>query len=120
MSFYEQAVEKLNKGMAGINDRHAQVMKKPVRDALLDFARQEEEFAQAIVHGGSFAECMEEVCKNIDNSISDLDAYSRAAAFYFPGCKIKMQMTIDLIGDAAGAQNEGDKKGLVLDLSAFL
>lgn len=120
MSYYERAAEKLNKGMANISDRYGQVMKGPVRDALLDFARQDEEFAQAIVQGGTFVECMKKVCANIGNSISDLDAYRRAAAFYFPGCKIKMQMTIDLIGDAAGQQNEGDKKGMILDLSAFL
>ena len=119
MTFFEQADEKLAKEIKGISDQKGLIMKEPVRKALLDFALQQEEFAQAIVQGGSFADCMRKVCAGVGNSISDLEAYKRAAAFYFPGCKIEMKMTIDLIGDAAG-QTEGDRKGLILDLSEFL
>jgi hypothetical protein len=104
-----------------------------VRDALLNFAGQDEEFAQAIVQGGSFKDCMTTVCKGITTSISDFEAYSRAAAFFFPGSKVRFEMHIDLIGDAAGntraaegvgpykERPEPEKKaGLVLDLADFL
>ncbi len=119
MTFFEQADEKLAKEIKGISDQKGLIMKEPVRKALLDFALQQEEFTQAIVQGGSFADCMRKVCAGVGNSISDLEAYSRAAAFYFPGCKIRMQMSIDLIGDAASAQPESGRKGLILNLSDF-
>ena len=108
MKFYEEAQEKL-----------------------LNFAGQDEEFAQAIVQGGSFQDCMKAVCKGIGTSISDFEAYSRAAAFFFPGSKVRFEMHIDLVGEAdalsvTGA-NAGDssprggaKGGLVLNLADFL
>lgn len=79
------------------------VMAKPVMNALKDFCLQEEEFAQAVVQGGSFVDCMKKVASGVGNSISDLDAYKKAVQFYFPGAEVKMQLTIDLIGKAAKA-----------------
>ena len=43
-----------------------------VMAALKDFCLQEEEFAQAIVQGGTFADCMKAVAKGVGNSISDI------------------------------------------------
>ena len=67
---------------------------------------------------------MAAVCKGIGQSLSDLEVYSRAAAFYFPGCKVRFEMHIDLIGDAAAAETPAqaaeEKQGIVLDLAAFL
>ena len=83
-------------------DRYGNAMKDYVAGVLKEFCQQNEEFAQAIVQGGDFANCMHAVCKGIGTSISDLDAYGRAAAFYFPGCKVRFEMHIDLVGDAAG------------------
>lgn len=106
-------------------------MAGPVAEALRSFCRQDAEFAQAVVQGGSFADCMTAVAKNVGSSISDLDAYKKAVSFYFPGAKIRMQMTIDLIGDAAApAEPEVQaapalqvykpvKDELVLDLDDF-
>ena len=48
------------------------------RDALLEFCRQNEEFAQAVAQGGSFQECMKAVAQGVGNCISDLEAYRRA------------------------------------------
>ena len=74
--------------------------------AMKDFCLQDEEFAQAVVQGGSFADCMKKVATGVGSSISDLEAYKKAVQFYFPGAEVKMQLTIDLIGKAAGPKEE--------------
>lgn len=75
-------------------DRYQQVMKSAVRDALLNFIEQDNEFAQAVAQGGTFADCMKAVSKGIGNAISDIDAYKRAVQYYFPGADISFIMTI--------------------------
>lgn len=141
MSFLEEAREKLRKELPGITGNKEGAIKQAAMDALVNFAGQDEEFAQAIVQGGKFSDCMKAVCKGIGTSISDLEVYSRAAAFYFPGCKVRFEMHLDLVGEAAGEsaaagntssaaaaapspQGEGKepekKAGLVFDLKDFL
>lgn len=119
MSLYDKAKEKLEATYKDVKDKYGMAMKTAVRDALLDFARQDIEFAEAIADGGSFKDCMAAVCKGVGQSLSDLEAYSRAAAFYFPGCKVRFEMRIDLIGDAAEAKAE-DFKPIVLSLEDFI
>ena len=82
MTFYEQAREKLAKDK--ITGSKAAAMAPAVKEALLNFAGQDEEFAQAIVQGGSFSACMAEVARGVGQAISDLEAFGKAAAFYFP------------------------------------
>lgn len=120
MSFYEKAAEKLKKDLNGITDVRGAAMKDAVKEALLDFAEQEDEFAQAIVQGGSFKDCMAAVARGVGRSISDLEAYRRAVQFYFPGAEIRMQMTIDLIADAAGEPQERIMGPMILDFTQFL
>lgn len=118
--FQKAALEKLEgESKKGSYDKYAAAMKRAVLNALQEFVRQDAEFAQAVVQGGSFENCMKAVAKNCGSSISDLDAYRKAVRFYFPGAEIKMTMTIDLIGDAAG-QGEAAPKGVVLDLWTLL
>ena len=100
-------------------NKYAGVMAEPVKKQLEDFCRQDEEFAQAVVQGGSFKDCMGAVTKGVGASISDLEAYQRAVKFYFPGAKVRMQMSVDLIGDAV-QEEQPEKKGMVLDLADFL
>ena len=119
----EKAEKKLDEGKSKVSGQKENAMASAVLEALKDFSRQDAEFAQAIVQGGSFADCMKAVAKGVGNSISDLDAYKKAVKFYFPGAKIKMQMTIDLIGDAADKTTPGTPPtggGLVLDFSSIL
>lgn len=138
MEFLEKAREKLKKELDGVNGQKEGAVKLYVMEALLSFAEQDEEFAQAIVQGGSFKDCVAAVCKGVGNSISDLEAYRRAAAFYFPGSTVRFEMHIDLIGEAGAGQSEtpstaeavplpqtrqaagGGKGGLVIDLADFL
>lgn len=120
--FYSQAESRLNNESLGRFDKYGEVMKQSVKEALLDFCRQDDEFAQAIVQGGSFKDCMAAVAKKIKgNAISDIDAYKAAVEFYFPGAAVSVSMSINLCGESAHAADEesGPSKGKVLDLSAF-
>ena len=105
MSEYrDQALKKIQaEYKSGKYDRYGQVMKADVLRQIEDFIEQDDEFAQAVVQGGTFEDCMKAVAKSCGQALSDVEAYRRAAAFYFPGAKVKMQLTIDLIGDAAFA-----------------
>lgn len=122
MGWYQQAEEKLAAGMKEVNGQKEGAMKAAVKETLLSFCRQEEEFAQAVVQGGSFKDCMAAVAKNAGSSLSDLEAYKRAVAFYFPGAHVEFAMTIDLIGEAGRGEDaaQAGKSGIVLNLADFL
>jgi hypothetical protein len=125
MSLAQDAVVKLRaEEKTGKYDIKADAMKQAVRETLEGFCQQDAEFAQAVVQGGRFSDCMAAVAKGVGRSISDLEAYRRAVQFYFPGAEIRMQMTIDLIGAAeperAAEPEEPKKKGIILDLEDFL
>ncbi len=96
------AIQKLDKELKELKKttKHITVMKQPVHDALVDFCRQDNEFAQAVYQGGNFAKCMEAVAKDCGNALSDLEAYRRAVQFYFPGADIRVQMRVSLCPDA--------------------
>lgn len=121
--YLDQAINKLNQnGSFGAKER---AMHHAVRKTLTDFCKQDAEFAQAVAQGGSFLDCMKKVAEGVGDSISDLDAYRKAVQFYFPGAEIRMQMTIDLIGDAAKSEPEKSTAkpsaaGLILDITQFL
>lgn len=97
--------------------RAAAVMAESVKEALRTFADQNEEFREAVEQGGSFSECMEAVAKGAGQSLSDLEAYRRAAGFFFKGAKVTMQLRIELEGDATKAE---EKKGIIINLEDFL
>ena len=120
MSDYRQkAIDKLaREAKNGKFDRYGRAMKAEVKAALEEFSRQDEEFAQAIVQGGSLSDCMAAVSKKVKNGhISDIEAYSAAAAFYFPGSKVKFEMRIEL---CEHEHEEEPKNDLLIDLSKFL
>lgn len=117
-----KALEKLEKEKGAVTGQKETAMKGAVLETIKDFCRQDAEFAQAVVQGGTFKDCMTAVAKGVGNSISDLDAYKKAVQFYFPGAKVRMQLSIDLIGDAAGNDGEDSAPeggGLVLNLADF-
>lgn len=79
-----------------------------VTAALEDFCRQNHEFEQAVLQGGSLAECVEHTVKGCGNSISDIEVYRKAVEFYFPTAKVHMALTIDL-GDNGFSNSSEDK-----------
>ena len=114
-SWYEQAERRLKEECKEVKGTKESAMKGAVRETLLEFCRQDEEFAQAVAQGGSFKDCMSAVAKGVGSSISDLEAYRRAAAFYFDVAKVQFHMTIQL----TPAQTGPDRGGILLDLSDF-
>lgn len=114
-----KAIEKLEKEQKAVSGQKEKVMAGPVLAAIKDFCRQDEEFAQAVMQGGSFADCMKAVAQGVGQAISDLDAYKKAVQFYFPGAKVQMQLSIDLIGDAAAPAEEPKAEQKILSLEDF-
>lgn len=124
-TWYEQAEAKLKNAAGKIHENKAKVMAPYVRDALLNFAKQNEEFAQAVVQGGDFAACMAAVAKGVGSSISDIDAYKKAVQFYFDGAQIHMELRIQLEPDEGSVPTPAsapEKKGggMTLSLDDFL
>lgn len=121
--FYDKAKEKLERELkSGKFDRYGSVMKQGVCDALMEFSRQNDEFAQAVVQGGSLEDCMKAVGKCVKgNGISDSEAYGAAVRFYFPGAGIEVKMTIDLLAEVRERDGGEPKsnRGLTIDLSDF-
>jgi len=124
-TWYGQATKKLaTEKRSGSYDRYASAMKNAVYEALDEFCRQDAEFAQAVVQGGTFEGCMKEVAKNCGKAISDLEAFRRAVRFYFPGADVKFHMTVNLCADveaeavaAAPSVSTGPK---IINLEDFL
>lgn len=119
--YLQAALERLDKEFKDGKslNKYAGVMAEPVKKQLEDFCRQDGEFAQAVAQGGTFKECMTAVTKGVGSSLSDIEAYERAVRFYFPGARIRFQMTVDLVGDAAGKTVDKPKDGIVLSLADF-
>ena len=93
-----KAIEKIDKELKSyVGDRYGNAMKQYIGEILEEFCQQNEEFAQAVLYGGSFHDCMKAVARAVKNqSISDLDACKAAAEFYFPGSVVKFHMTIQM------------------------
>lgn len=115
--FTGQALERLGREYSTVKGHKAGAMKEAVRKALESFINQDDEFAQAVAQGGSFADCMASVEKGVGNAISDVDAYRKAVQFYFKGAEIRMVMEIDLCPNRV-REETGSRK--VLDLADFL
>lgn len=119
-----KAIDKLTEQLkAGKYDRYANAMKQSVYEALREFCRQDEEFAEAVEQGGSFADCMKAVAKGCGTSLSDLEAYRRAVSFYFEGATVVFQMKIDVTGaepEKKPEEKPEKKQGIILDLGDFL
>lgn len=90
--------------------KHESVMAEYVKNVLIEFAKQSEEFAHAIIESGSFEGCLHEVAKGIGNYISDLDAYKRAVKYYFPTATIECTMRINTEGNITGAEASEEKE----------
>jgi len=102
-TYYEQACAKLDRELKGAKlNMKATAVKDSVIKVLKLMCRQEEEFAQAIVQTEkTVAGCIEKTVALCDRSISDIEVYKRAAAFYFPGAKVHMILALDLVGESS-------------------
>lgn len=128
-NFRDEAIKKLQREDAAAKfDRYGMAMHGYIRARLEEFCDQDEEFAQAIAQGGSFEDCMKAVCNKIGQSISDLEAVSRAVKFYFPDKKVLFRMEIadEQAAEAPPAVrtetpgNPAKGGGIIIDLGDFL
>lgn len=109
------AAEKMAHEIKDVTENKARVMAPAVMEALKAFCRQSNEFAEAVATGDSFHACMKAVEKGVGNSISDMEAYKKAVAFYMPGAEIEMTMRIHT------KQEETKTTGTIeFDLTRFL
>lgn len=97
MMIIKSALDKLEEGAKEkITDRYGSVIKTYVHSALAGFCKQDESFAQAVINGGTFAECIKYCTEGIggNTGISDIDIYRRAVQFYFPGARVDFKIQI--------------------------
>ncbi len=96
MSYFIEAEAKIKRELeeAQKSGNKERVIAVPTADALINFCKQNDEFAQAVVQGKSFAECVKHNCKGIEHACSDIEVYRKAAGFYFPGAVVDFQMSI--------------------------
>lgn len=94
--FTKTAVERLTKELGEAEkNRYIDVVKKPVYDALVSFCSQSEEFAQAVSESDkTLNDCLKSVVDGVKSSLSDIEAYRRAAEFYFSECEVEMKLSI--------------------------
>lgn len=92
-----------------------------VRDALISFCEQDEEFAQAIVQSDKgLRECIDAVLKKHGSCISDLEVYRKAVEFYFPGATVKMQLTVQVNPYENADKEEKTASVIELDLDDLI
>lgn len=104
----DQAIARIDRELKAYKgDQKGNAMKDYVAGVLRDFCRQNGEFAQAVVQGGSFDDCMKKVVGRVKGQyISDLDACKAAAEFYFPGSVVEFNMVIRMSSFEAQEQTE--------------
>ena len=117
--YTKPALERLGRECSTVKGQKAGAMKEAVRKALESFINQDDEFAQAVAQGGSFADCMAAVEKGVGNAISDMDAYRKAVQFYFKGAEVRMAMEIDVCPNRVKEDGSGGGRK-ILDLADFL
>lgn len=129
--WYEKAKSKLEDEMStGRYDEYANGIKDPICKKLCIFCKQDGEFAQAVVQGGHFPDCMNAVtqgCVRMGSIavLSDEEAIRRAVRFYFPGADVRFHMTLNLCGDVEQEpqqppQHTPKAHPKILDLEDFL
>lgn len=122
----EQAIAKLKDEFNNMKklSRKSKVVSEPILGALTAFCGQSGEFAQAIVQKAdkNLKDCVEYTVAEAEEAISDIEVYSRAAAYYFDGAKVSFTMSIDIGSETQdGVTLEAtEKKGLNISLDDLL
>lgn len=116
------AIERINRDFdpKKVKGRFAPLICNEVKDRVIEFCRQNEEFADFVladsrdinescsaVESAQYTECAnDQKCESYQ--ISDILAYAAAAKFYVPTIKIHMTMTLDMAGDAKAMAGESE------------
>ena len=93
----EEAVQKIKEGTKEVKGGKEGAVKDAVKEALVSFCRQSEEFSRAVVDTGKcMQECLTEIMKGVGNSISDVEVYRRAVAFWMEGADVQAELRVVL------------------------
>lgn len=106
-----------------IKGRKQSAIAPATAQALISFCEQEPEFEQAVEQSGkTFSECLDSVVEKTGNSISDLEVYRKAVAFYFSTATVHFNMSIDLCGENEKSitMTQSRKAGLSVSLDDLL
>lgn len=123
-SIISQAVEKINRKEKPMkDDMFAAAIGEHIKKALATFCEQNEEFARAVLDGGSANECIKSVADKIRTrkAVSDFDVYQLAVKYYFPVAVVDFIMKIRMSEYEPKAeqteQTEQTEQKTALDLS---
>lgn len=103
----------------GATDAKASLMADAVLKVLSDFCNQSPIFAEAVLSGGSFGDCMKAAAKGFGNYAEGAEVCKKCVQFYVPGANIHVQWRVELPEDT-NAQLEEKQSGFVLDLMDLL
>ena len=100
--------------------KYANAVMDSVVNALKVFAKQDEEFAQAIIDG-SLVECGKKIEKALNGkkAVSDLDVYKVAVEHYFPGAVVEFEMVIKVNPYEKDTAPEANKVSINKKISLF-
>ena len=96
----------------------ASLMADAVMGVLIGFCEQSEKFAEAVLVGGTFGDCMKAVTKGLGNYTDGVSACRKAVQFYVPGAEVKPLWSITIPGqEEAGAEKE--EPDMIFNLADF-
>lgn len=99
------ACEKIKSGKKDVKGQKERAVADAVIEALCGFCAQSAVFAEAVNGTGKcLAECLAEIMRGVGTSISDIEVYRRAVAFWMPGAEIAVTM---VVVPAAEGENAG-------------
>lgn len=100
--------------------QHAKAVYRDVAKTLKQFCEKSDDFARAVAETPkTLSDCVAAVVKGVGNCLSDIDAYRKAARFYFPDAAVAFHMNITTNGNEhqETSNRAGDRKVLrLLDL----
>lgn len=107
----EEAVQKIKEGTKEVKGGKEGAVKDAVKEALVSFCHQSEEFSRAVVDTGKcMQECITEIMKGVGNSVSDVELYRRAVAFWMEGADVHAEIRVVLPDAKTPDVRESGKK----------
>lgn len=117
----DAAVRKITEGTKEISGGKEGAVKDAVCAALVDFCRQSEEFADAVIATGkTMKECITEIMRDVGSSISDVELYRRAVQFWLEGADVEAQLRVVLPEAKSPDVREKKKTVKILSLEELL
>lgn len=97
MSYFVEAEAKIRKDCdpQKYTDVFSKTILQPTADILINFCRENDDFAKGVVEGDSFSECIKSVVKSLNRrACSDFEVYGRAVKFYMEDWKVEWTINI--------------------------